>query len=143
MNPTTNEGMLALLKEDLTKHGVEVDKLGVVMMGKELIYGEIQEVRLQPHTALVKNPRRMIRLEQIQSGNFRVDFLLIDFDLISGGTIAVVPEGLYFLSELDDESQGRMLALYRGYLENKKRAKAAEAGIVIPENNKPVRLQLK
>jgi hypothetical protein len=134
--------MLDQIKDDLTKAGVEVDKLGVVMVGNEQIYGEIIDVKMEPmHSVRVRNPKRMLRLQQVQPGNFRVDFIVIDLDLITHGTVVLFPQGIYFLSELDADSQGRMMALYVNYFENKKRANAAAAGIVVPDVKPPANVR--
>lgn len=122
---------LQQMKDKVTDEGhVNVDALMVVMMGQEQVLGECIGTTIEGQLEItLKNPKRFLRLQQVQPGNFRIDFLIIDLDHMSSGKATFFPSGFYYLKDMDTLSQLRMLLLYATYLENKKVARAAQAGI--------------
>lgn len=134
----TLEGMKSIIQDA----NVDVEKLGVVMWASEQLFGEVIERKFEPyHHVVMKDPKRILRLQQVQPGNFRVDFILVDLDLMESGRVELQPMGFYLVRDLDEDSQHRMLGLYLSYLENKQRSKAAEAGIVIPDVRPPANVR--
>jgi hypothetical protein len=122
----------------LTEKGVETQRLGVFGVIGEQILGEAEECPDDDGWIVIKNPKRIIRLQEMgEGGSFRINFILIEWDLIVGGEIHARPEYHYSLKNLNEESQLRYLGLYAQYFEQKKMAAAARANIVIPEMQSP------
>jgi hypothetical protein len=126
------------MKAKLREAGIEVETLVVAGVGTEQVMGEA-EAAYDPAQIWfhIKNPRRLIRLQQMAEGGFRVEFALIDWDLMVGGRMSCQPSFFFRLGDLDAESQERYMGLYLGYLEHKKMERLAKSNIVIPEMQSP------
>jgi hypothetical protein len=128
------------LVADLKKLGVEFPRdLVVVGVGaSEQILGEIQwpegDVRapgkIVGKAVLLKNPKRFMRLQTVTPKGVAVQFLIGDMDMVESGIIQVFPVYGYYLRDLDPQSFGSMLELYREFLEMKARR---DSKLVVPD----------
>jgi hypothetical protein len=135
---------LVQMSKDLAEKGIDPEQLGIVMYGQEQVFGEILDVTPDAGRSVrVKNPKRFLRLQRVEPNNFRVEFILIDFDLMTVGVADIVPQVMFMLKNCDEETRVRYYGMYLGFFEQKKLASAARAGIVVAGAGDGVRSSLK
>jgi hypothetical protein len=120
-----------------TEKGVEVSKLVVVYVGPDTLIGETND----PNSEVIglKNPKRIFRLSQMQSGGLVLSYMLGDWDFMETGIINVRPQAWYHLLSEPDSVIEAVLNLYREFLNRKVLNKAEEAGLVLPTIESPFR----
>ncbi|TXH08006.1 MAG: hypothetical protein E6R04_11740 [Spirochaetes bacterium] len=120
-----------------TDKGVEVSKLVVVYVGPDTLIGETND----PNSEVIglKNPKRIFRLSQMQSGGLVLSYMLGDWDFMETGIIYVRPQAWYHLLSEPDSVIEAVLNLYREFLNRKVLNKAEEAGLVLPTIESPFR----
>ena len=132
--------MMQNLVADLEKNNVEVDKLCVAICASEQYIGELLEYYDEgaaPVRVVLKNPRRILRIQKVSPGNVAIDVIVLDIDLVSAGTMTFWPVGFYKLSDISEDSRVRMLAMLARYFKSLEMQRAAESGIVIPTMETP------
>jgi hypothetical protein len=128
------------MEKELEDKGVCTNLLGVVAVGGEHILGEIVESSLcttelfDKEFLHIKNPKRFVRMQFQRNGAIMVDFLVGDLDLMDSGSIVVKPTLAYALIDQSDNTKYEFYKLYLNYLERRSQARAAEAGLHIPES---------
>jgi hypothetical protein len=135
-----NDAMMQNILDDLTKNGVDPEKLCVLTCATEQYFGELVEYvddGVAPVRVKLKDPRRILRLQKVEPGNLRIDILLLDIDLVSSGVITFWPVVFYKLSDVCEDSRLRMMALYARYFKEQEQKRAAAAGIILPEPQTP------
>ena len=127
------------LTKALEKEGVDVGSLTVCMMGDEQFLGSVHETQHREGGVYVKvrDPKRIIRIQQIHEGNLRIEFTLVDLDYIEKGEVEVYATAFYRLEEQSLMTRLRMYVLYLQYFESKKMMRAAAAGIQVPKIQLP------
>jgi hypothetical protein len=127
--------LLEQLTATLREKGVEVERLAVLSVGSDQIIGEIdyaESKQLTGRSVLVKNPKRLIRLQRMEGQSLSIDFLIGDLDFVSSGAVQVSPVYSYRINDINEESQTAMLGLLVMYFENRARNRAQAAGIQLP-----------
>jgi len=135
-----SETMMQNIIDDLTKNGVEVEKLCVLTCATEQYLGELVSFNdndASPVRVVLKNPRRILRLQKVEPGNLRIDILLLEFDLVSAGEVVFWPVVFYRFTDVSEESKLRMLSIYARFFKEQEQKRAAAAGIVIPQMELP------
>lgn len=110
------------------------DKFAVILLGAgECMLGEVDGDldTLRKEVVEVHNPKRLLSIRQVAQGGLSVQYLIGDWDLVSGGTVFVRPRGGYWIKDLDAESQEALYGLFMEYLDRKVQNRAAEAGLAV------------
>lgn len=124
------------VKKSLTEKKIPVGSLTMLMTANgEQILGEVEGSDPRPGEVLVvKNPKRVIRLQQMTQSGVSISFLVGDLDLLSEGSIKVIAISVYRVMDQSDDSAERILSVYNDYLSRKVAIKAEEAGLVVPDS---------
>lgn len=123
------------LSQKLEEHGVEVEKLYVIYAGSEQLIGELQDGLFKNNEKLyLKNPKRVLRLQQVLPEGVAISFMIGDFDFISSGAVTVMAPTLsYKVLMQPEETKQFILSTYLNYFERKTVHKAQEAGLIVPK----------
>lgn len=129
----------------LREKGVEPGSLVVFRVLEDHIVGEtvealkLEEMVLKP--VLVRNPRRLLRLQRIDGDNFNVNFTFIDYDLVETGVIALVAQVAMLLKALDEETRLKFCIMLDGFLDKREKLKEmirnGPSRVVIPNLQMP------
>lgn len=134
---------LEKLIEELEAKGVHPTKLAIFHVGSDQILSELAEdddfesvsEHIQKYGFInIDDPKRIIRLQQVQGGGITLSFMIGDFDLIEGGEINIAPSLWYRVASQNVPSAISILTLYKEYLERKTMNKAEAAGLVLPQS---------
>lgn len=122
------------LIEQLRKRKVVVEDLYVVYAGAEQLIGELMEPTSPEEAIYLRNPKRVLRLQQVLPEGVAISFMIGDFDFLSSGWIKVVAPTLsYKVISQPEETQEFILTTYLNYFERKTVHKAEEAGLIVPK----------
>lgn len=134
MSSMKSEKLEAVINE-LKEKGCRPDILTVAFLatGEQLI-GEMYAST--PGAVLeMTNPKRILRLQQVQNGGISISLMVGDLDLLESGKVQLIPQLAYRVRDQSEDSQYAILTLYKEYLDRKRITKAEEAGIVIPSQS--------
>lgn len=127
------------LKKQLREKRIKVEDLVVVSINAgETIIGELITSQSQGEEKTltgplkVRNPKRIIRLQQMSQQGLSIQFMVGDLDMLESGTIQVRSNLGYLIEDISVESQTALLHLYRDFLDRKAENRAREAGLHLP-----------
>jgi hypothetical protein len=119
------------MKSELRQKQVDPLRLVHVIIPGDNVVGE--SVGWEGEFMKVKNPKRLIRQQGMVPGKgLVVSISMVDWDMVDDGVVHVKPIAYVLVSEMSEETQGRYLGIYLGYLEDRKIQRAQQAGIAIP-----------
>lgn len=142
------EEQVRLVHEELRqKWKVEPERLAVVFLdANNMIFGEVQgasydvtKTYLVEHTVVLRNPKRMQRhvFMNNKTGEMKPEIVTSDFDMVNEGEVAVRPVAGFFLAHTDFQSQLNYARGYAQWFEGRIRARAAQAGLEVPDPSRP------
>ncbi len=116
------------------KGSVDPEKLAVFFIATgEQIMGESETDDPKPGELVkVTNPKRILRLQQVQGGGVSISLMVGDLDLLEAGVVSLIPTLVYRVKDQNVDSQLSIYGLYEEYLERKLSNRAVESGIVLP-----------
>lgn len=128
-------------KAELTRVIAELEEKGVVATGLHILFistgeqliGWCETTPRPGEVADVLNPKRIIRLQQVQGGGISISLMIGDLDLLEGGKVSVIPQLVCRVIEQSPESQLSVFGLYLEFLARKVANRAVEAGLVLPQ----------
>lgn len=129
---------LQRLEQLLRNHDMDPNKLWVfVLTGGEQILGTVcEEAYGSPAIAgksfAIKNPKRILRIQRMEKTGLTIELGVVDFDFIEGGTMHVQAPAVYRVQDLSEPSKFHLYQLIRVYIEGRREASAAQAGLTLP-----------
>lgn len=121
---------LAELKSALKEKKVSVEELYVFYLGNlEQIIGKSFEPA-PGAICTVEDPKRVIRITQVQGNGLSISMMVGDLDLLEAGKVKLIPQIVYKVTEQSDESQLAILTMYSEYLGKKS---VPASNLVIPQ----------
>lgn len=136
---------LEKVEERLRQKRVEPGALVVFRVLDDHIVAEtVEELKLGDmvgKAVVVRNPRRLLRLQRIDGENFSVNFTFIDYDLVETGVISLVPQVAMLLKALDEETRLKFCVMLDAFLDKREKlkemAKNGPSRLVIPDLQVP------
>jgi hypothetical protein len=128
-------------EEALKDAGVNTDRLCVLHAGVDVIIGEVSGVDgfLVGKPIAVSNPRRFMTLRQPTPKGLSINSMIGPMETCEGGTIEIIPHIALKLSEATEETKELIFGLYYDFLVLLVKNKAAQSGLVFPEDG-PVKV---
>lgn len=130
------------LIDELEKKGIHPTRLAIFHVGADQIMAEMEDDEdfdeLSEHVekykfVCVNDPKRILRLQQVQGGGVVLSYMMGDFDLVERGEINIAPTCWYRVASQSPKSAYAILTLYKEYLDRRMKHKAEDAGLVLPE----------
>lgn len=130
------------LVKEVEASGLNYKKVAILHIQKdEIILAETVADLVIGTVLTVLNPLRLVVLRGLdETGNIRVNYMLGDWDLLTNGgpsgennEMHVIPYAGYYVSKQSIETQMEIVSRYLGYVENMKKVRAENAGIVLPK----------
>lgn len=116
---------------ELTGVGVDVSKLSVFYTGTDQILGEAETNKDYP-SFIVKNPKRVIRMQQMERNGLILTYLVSNLDLMQDGELRLTPHAWYRVRDQPEETQRVVFGLYLEFFERRAQQRIAESGLVLP-----------
>lgn len=108
--------------------------LVIVHAGADQIIGELLSVHSDGGMD-IKNPRRILRLQQVEpSGAVVFGLMIADFDFIAEGTLTAYPDVKYHVREQSESSKISIYSALIDYFDRKVENQAQDAGLVLPKS---------
>ena len=131
------------LIEELNQKGVVAENLAIFHVGSDQIMAELEGGdddfdQLNEHIqkygfVSIDNPKRILRLQQVQGSGVVLSYMMGDFDLVERGEVNIAPTCWYRVVSQSPKSIYAILNLYKEYLDRRMQLKAEDAGLVLPE----------
>lgn len=117
---------------------VDLEKVVVLFIANTMdcIVGEIDkpDTFVTDDFCYVKNPMRLLRrqVEDRENGGIGIEHHLVEFDRVTGGTIALKAVGGFFLSWLSEDARGNYIAMLETFFKLKERFEQGSR-IIVPK----------
>lgn len=119
---------------ELEEKNVNPDGLCILFIGTgEQVIGWCEGTPIPGQPVDVLNPKRILRLQQVQGSGISISLMVGDLDLIEGGKVSLVPQLVAKVRDQNQVSQLSIYELYKEFLDRKVANRAVEAGLVIPD----------
>jgi hypothetical protein len=128
--------------DELKQRGVIAKNLVIFHVGSDQIMAELHEdddfnhinEKLKKNGFIcIHNPKRILRLQQVQGNGVILSYMMGDFDLVEQGQINIAPTCWYRVVSQSPKTVLAILNLYKEYLDRKVHLKAEDAGLILPE----------